>query len=205
MHNTDTTPLLLPADCCDGSDEPVGRCANRCKELGALALKSLEAEVAAAEAGVKAKQRYVEQATGIKAGWKQRLEQLEVEIAAAQKKTDAAAGELERMGRGAGGWSIVGSSRGRPRLRAAEGSAGSELERRRQQEEFDVGVAGVGGLLEKGTQGAHSWRWVVGIWAAACCAVLVSGAWALGVHRILHRRGRHTARLGRRRLGPRLV
>ncbi|GAB4821655.1 hypothetical protein N2152v2_008701 [Parachlorella kessleri] len=80
-------------DCCDGTDERAGKCSNRCKELGAASLQALVADVAAAEAGLKAKEGYIADAVGIKKGWRARVGELETEIALQQKAVDEAQGE----------------------------------------------------------------------------------------------------------------
>jgi protein kinase C substrate 80K-H len=46
-------------DCCDGSDEPAGACGNACAERAAAVLVGLSANLAAAEAGLKKRAKYV--------------------------------------------------------------------------------------------------------------------------------------------------
>ena len=196
------------ADCCDGSDEPAGRCANRCKALGAEALKALEAEVAAAEAGVRAKAQYVAQAEGIKAGWQKRLGEVEAEIGAQQNKVDAAAGGRATgaaAGQGSGGGGRGGGEagplgdRGRPVRPGALSEAGAlgtdALERRRQQE--GAGALGALGALGGEEEGPGLRAAVLG-GAALCCATCAAAAWALGVHARLRRRRRAARPAGRR-------
>lgn len=88
--------IVFSADCCDGTDEQSGKCANRCQELGAESLKALKADINAAEAGVKAKQKYISQAGDLKKKWAKRVEEVESEIAEQQQAVDAAAGECWR-------------------------------------------------------------------------------------------------------------
>lgn len=53
------TTLSSVVDCCDGTDEPTGKCGNTCKQKGEEALSGLTAELAEAEAGLVVRRKYV--------------------------------------------------------------------------------------------------------------------------------------------------
>ena len=135
MSSHKLSPWWRRADCCDGADERPGKCPNRCKELGAASLQALVADVAAAEAGLKAKERYIADAMGIKKGWKARVGELESEIASQQKAVDAAQGEgaagggsgatAEKASLGGQESSLVGSSGGGGSRNSSGGGDGS--------------------------------------------------------------------------------
>lgn len=177
----------LLTDCCDGSDEAAVKCPNTCKEKGAEAIKALKAEVAAAEAGVKAKERYISQAGGIKKGWQQRLSALEGEIEKQQKLVDELAGE-------------------------AAGHARQRRQRRQRQREREQGQLGPQGTAAQGAaaQGAvaqhataqraapeaqtsphaSSLGRLLAACAALCLAALSVCAWLLGLGRCARQRRR---------------
>jgi hypothetical protein len=56
-------PLHARADCCDGTDEPEGTCANTCKAKGSEALAGLREELADARAGLAERRKYTKYGT----------------------------------------------------------------------------------------------------------------------------------------------
>lgn len=202
--------LRRAADCCDGSDEPAGACPYRCKQLGAEALKSLVAEVAAAEAGVRAKQKYIEEAAGLKKGWQQRLDKLEAEVAAQQAVVDAAQGEDGGGGGTGGGRAAAGGGRERrpQRGRARRGGAGEGLQRADAQgeavgklpQDFQRAQA-LPGTGSGDAAGGPALQRLIAVYGLLCLVAATACAWASGLGSVMG--WRRAGRPGRRR--PRLL
>lgn len=99
-------PLVLNAsmvddgvcDCCDGSDEPAGRCPDNCYEKGYESLISLKEQVATADAGAQARDKYIQEAGASKQKWEERKAAVDVEVEQRRKEkeeADAAKSKLE--------------------------------------------------------------------------------------------------------------
>ena len=92
LHSSRVNDLIC--DCCDGSDEWAtrGACTNRCAEEGRDAHKHVLEEIAATEAGVKARQQLVEEAQRTKAEKEAKKAKYEATKAERQRVLDEAKG-----------------------------------------------------------------------------------------------------------------
>ncbi|MCJ1425120.1 hypothetical protein MMC29_003008 [Sticta canariensis] len=84
------TAFVRPADCCDGSDEPPGRCMSTCLEAGAAARAELKAKAAAYAAGAKVRDKYIKQSAKTRADWQAQLKRVSSQASEQQLKVDQA-------------------------------------------------------------------------------------------------------------------
>ena len=85
-------------DCCDGTDEPPGRCMNTCLEAGATARADLKAKAAAYAAGAQVREGYIKRAGKTRAEWQAQLKRVNSQTSAQQQKVDAAKGRPPLLG-----------------------------------------------------------------------------------------------------------
>jgi len=75
-------------DCCDGTDEPLGKCKNVCKEVGAVYMEKRKREAEAANAGYKIRKAWSDEARELLLNFEQEVGVLKQELDEIQAKED---------------------------------------------------------------------------------------------------------------------
>ena len=84
-------------DCCDGTDEPKGRCQSTCLAAGADMRKALRAQAAAFSAGAAKREAYVKEAGGKRAAWQAQLTKAKATARKQQAVVDKLQGALQHV------------------------------------------------------------------------------------------------------------